>query len=192
MRLKRSLNLGMTAIIAILVLSTATHAFDGKRKGFVAGLGGGVAPVIHWSSDYLSSDVNESGYGVNFLIGYAWNDKNIITYEGIAWLYELPQSSSEFSIYALDGARWYHYYGKQRRLFTSLGVGWFLGGDDGEDFEISGYGYTAGVGYEFLRQLQVGVYYIGAHKSSNSSTVDDFKVETNHSVLAVLVTLVAY
>ena len=186
MQLKRSFNLGMTAIIAILVLSTATHAFDGKRKGFVAGLGGGVAPVIHWSGDYLSSDVNESGYGINLLIGYAWNDKNIIAYEGIGWLYEQPQSSSEYSIYALDGARWYHYYGKQRRLFSSVGLGWAVGGDERDNTSVSGFGYTVGFGYELLKQLQIGVYYIGAHTSN------DYGVSANHSIVNVLITLVAY
>lgn len=192
MRIFRFINAGVISFLIILTLSLSADAFDGERKGFVAGLGGGVAPVIHWSGNYLSSDVDRSGWGINFLVGYAWDDWNILAYEGIGWLYELPQTSTDFSISALDGVRWYHYFDKRNRLFTSLGIGWFVGSSGGTDFDVSGFGYTAGIGYEFIKQLQIGVYYVAAHSTAPSDYENKFKVTTNHSVLNVLITLVAY
>jgi hypothetical protein len=189
---KRLFITGVVSFLIVLILSISADAFDGKRKGFVAGLGGGWAPVIHWSGNYLSSDVDRTGWGINYLMGYAWNDWNIIAYEGIGWIYELPQSSNDFSIYALDGIRWYHYFGKRYRLFSSLGVGLFLGSAGRSELDVSGFGATVGIGYEFLKQLQIGVYYVAAHSTGHSEYQNDIRVTTNHSIVGVLLTLVAY
>ncbi len=193
MRVNRSFSLGVAILSFVLLASAATQAFDGNRKGFVAGFGGGIAPVIHWVNEGSDADFDETGFGFNLLLGYAWDDRNVIAYEGIGWAYPVAGSSSEYVFQALDGIRWYHYYGKRaRRVFTSVGIGWVVGGTDMSEISISGIGYTVGVGYEFLKQLQIGVYYTGAHTSSHSDISDDFEVKTDRSILTVLVTLVAY
>lgn len=193
MGFNRPIVLGLVITAAMVLSSATSQAFDGKRKGFVVGLGGGIAPLIHWKNDNSTGAASEQGYGFNGLVAYAWDDRNVIGYEGIGWMYEISGTDSHFIIKALDGVRWYHYWGKrERRVFTSVGIGWAIGATESSDINVSGLGYTLGIGYEFLKQLQVGVYYIGAHTSNGTYTSNEFDVGANHRVLNLLITLVAY
>lgn len=74
-----------------LLLTGSASAFNGMRKGFVIGGGLGIAPSANWSSEIntpapfsfsIKPDENKVGLAVNLVIGYAWDEHNMIVYEG--------------------------------------------------------------------------------------------------------------
>ncbi|PWB74127.1 hypothetical protein C3F09_04390 [candidate division GN15 bacterium] len=186
MSFNRSTILRLTTLLVIAFCAT-THAFDGKRKGFVAGFGLGFTPIASLSADRLGIETTKSGFGANMLAGYAWDDRNMIVYEGSGCLSKVSELGSSYVLQGLNGVGWYHYWGNSnRRVFTSVGIGLMVFSTEHWNVDGHGFGYSAGVGYEFLKQLQVGLYYAGGHTSN------DYGVSANHTVLNLLVTLVAY
>lgn len=174
-------------LVLLLAIPDAALSFDGKRKGFVVGLGLGVAPVAHWSVRPSGPDIDENGFAANALLGYAWDDRNAIVYEGNGCAYKSSELSDAWVVQGLDAIRWYHYWGSgQRHPFTSIGIGlWFFESQYG-NIDGRGFGYSAGVGYEIFKQVQVGLYYNGGRTSNH------FSVKANHNVVTLLVTVVAY
>lgn len=168
-----------------LMLGTATttsiSAFDGHRKGFVIGGGLGIVPVAHWSAGSGATKLHENvtTWGEHLLLGYGWNDRNILAVEANI----TPYYSEVFDASIIQGIAclsWYHYFGKPgRSLFAVGGVGATkmtenIGGRIRIDihfgeFEVTpdapdaatGLGYLVGGGYEFIRHLQMAVYLIG-------------------------------
>jgi hypothetical protein len=168
-----------------LLLPLTSHGFDGQRKGFVVGFGLGMAPVANWSQDELGIDETESSYGIQFLAGYAWDDRNMLVYDGFGAL----RKSSNYDAYLLqNGERisWYHYFrpGAQG-LYTMVGVGRMYLDSELCGVESSGWHISFGGGYEFVKQVQVGAYYIGGWTGSGDRRF-------GHHLLALLVTVVAY
>ncbi len=68
-------------VLLILSFSISASAFDGKRKGFLVGGGLGEAPVARWNTDLYNMEESTKGMSYNLLLGYAWNDANMIVIE---------------------------------------------------------------------------------------------------------------
>jgi len=135
---------------------------SGDRTGFILGGGLGFSPVSSWSREgyyYFGQfvpSVDETGAGValHLMIGYAWDDFNMIVYEGnvTGW------SSFNVTSQGFNGAAWYRYYGTPgHSAFTTAGIGFYVFGDD-FDFNDPGIGLLLGGGYEFARHWQFGGY----------------------------------
>ena len=72
-----------------IVLAASASAFNGLRKGFVLGGGLGFAPAISWEAEnfpLFKEDV--SGVALNFFLGYAWDEQNMIVWEAnaVGWI----------------------------------------------------------------------------------------------------------
>ncbi|MDD4050515.1 MAG: hypothetical protein PHR28_01270 [candidate division Zixibacteria bacterium] len=181
----------LITLSAILLASTAT-GFDGHRKGFVLGGGLGFAPVARWSVEesFLGHTVygyheTKAGVGVNVLIGYAWDEKNMIVYEGNAAGYN-SDILKETITQGFDGGAWYHYFGQPgKTAFTTVGFGFYGFLPEETDHHDPGYGMLLGGGYEFARHLQVGAYL-----SFGVTSADD--IDYHHTSLSVLVSGVAF
>ncbi len=146
------------AVLVIVFLGFATMAsgFNGERKGFVLGGGIGFAPVIKTS--VLSSKDESSGLGVNLLIGYAWDDKNMIVYEGNASGFTIENTDLTVT-QGYYGANWYHYFGPAgRSAFTAIGIGIYQYKIEKFDANDPGFAVIFGGGFEFARHWQVGGY----------------------------------
>jgi hypothetical protein len=186
-------------LILVLFLAPVTaRAFDGARKGFVLGGGLGLAPHSSWSLDFLNLHFEESqvGVGVNVVIGYAWDEMNMIVYEVNATGYNSDyfRASSLWSdvLYrrsvsqGFSGAAWYHYFGPMgKSFFTTGGLGLYVFDVEGFETNDPGVAVLLGGGYEFARHFQVGLY-LGA--GSTSSLGVDF----NHSHINILVSAIAF
>jgi hypothetical protein len=158
------------------------------RKGFVLGGGLGIAPVVSWELDVAIFDVKESkaGIGSNFLIGYGWDEQNLIVFEGNGASTSTDQSGADQTIsQGFGGPVWYHYLKPVApTFFTALGAG-FYGFQFEDDRNDSGFGWLGGCGFEFSRHWQ---FTIVAHGGQTESAAVDF----SHLTVSVLVGGVAF
>ena len=161
-----------TIIIALIVLlgAASASAFDGKRKGFVLGGGLGLALEAGWSIDgtyngLTDASETKTGFAGQVVIGYDWNEHNMIVYEGNYSGYESDLLSSDpyyinrDIFQGITGVSWYHYFGRVgRSAFATVGAGMYvfaIGNDGGN--ERRG-GIQIGGGSEFARHFQIGLY----------------------------------
>ncbi|MCH7948288.1 MAG: hypothetical protein IIC66_10870 [candidate division Zixibacteria bacterium] len=115
----------LMVIVLTLLTASSSFGFDGHRRGFVLGGGLGFSPVASWEVDGTTIDESGAGIGLNLLIGYAWDDQNMIVYEGniAGWKSDffLDRQVSQ----GFNGASWYHYFGETgRTAFATLGIGY--------------------------------------------------------------------
>ena len=117
----------------------------------------------------VNLSVQRMGLVQHYLIGYGWNNSNILALEfhlaSMKKEYEdlrcprIPTGGYYFSFYystmsywhqALFGASWYHYFGPPgKAIVTTVGVGWASHTSiDDVDF---GLGFLFGVGWEFSK-----------------------------------------
>jgi hypothetical protein len=180
------------AVFAVLLSSGSAFGFDGLRKGFVLGGGLGFSPVSKWETDLpfgltelLGTEESKAGVGVNILIGYAWDEFNMIVYEGNITGYDSDLFNQTMT-QGFNGAAWYHYFGPMgKSAFTTLGLGLYTFDWENADAADVGVGVMAGGGYEFSRHWQVGGY-LGIGRTELA--VVDF----NHVHVNILVSAVAF
>jgi len=185
-----------TIILTAMILGLVSSAFgfNGLRKGFVLGGGLGFAPTSSWKGDVIDAstlqivkaDESKAGVGLNFIIGYAWDEQNMIVYEGnvTGWKSDLfgDQSISQ----GYNGAAWYHYFGTPgRSAFTTAGLGFYVFDVENYDANDLGGAILLGAGYEFARHWQIGGY-LGFGKTSDPG--GDFE----HAHFNILVSGVAF
>jgi len=162
---------------AILTASPATYSFDGSRKGFVLGSGIGFSPIVTLKSDSLTDELGNGSYvndesnrglALDFIIGYAWDEHNMIVYEGNVVGYSLESGGgagrTEVDVYqGFFGVSWYHYFGHVgKSAFVAGGLGRYVSIIYDQRAlirlnQISG-ALQISVGYEFARHLQFGGY----------------------------------
>ncbi len=185
--MKRSV---LITLVAVMLMSGSVGAFDGMRKGFV--LGGGLG--LNLSADYEVSEgiysISEdgSGMGLNLVIGYAWDEQNMIVYEGNVGGWKSDLVNKDIA-QGFNGASWYHYFGPVgQSFFTVAGLGFYVfNPEDFENNDPAG-GLILGGGYEFARHIQVGAYFSsGKTKDPGSS-----KIEFDHTHFNILVSAVAF
>lgn len=180
--------LAIVMFVLLVAMATSVTAFNGQRKGFVLGGGLGFAPLVKWSTEVGPFEYSESKAGValHILIGYAWDEHNMIVYEGNAAGYTDDDVFDEPVSQGFDGAAWYHYYGVAgRSAFTAVGLGLYT--FDAGDYEANdpSVGILIGGGYEFARHWQLGGY-ISFGKTTDSS------LDFGHANMTVMVSTVAF
>lgn len=105
--------------ILLILSSTSTQAFDGKRKGFV--LSGGVGLTKYLGKLHFKNEISENAYTYGFTIGYGINENNIIVFDrGINTILFKDNHLVDHDA----GFSWFHYYHKQKKSFYSkIGIG---------------------------------------------------------------------
>ncbi len=171
-------------------------AFDSSRKGFVIGGGVGHAVNSHWGKSETPLDENKGGVGFNFLIGYAWDNRNMLVFETNATGYysDVEWGSGRFTglsdqsiIQGFAGVGWYHYYPVVGvgEFFTSAGLGLYSFNVQSVDANTPGIGALVGLGYAYRRHFQIGIYFGGGRTS-------DREVGFRHSHINILINAVAF
>jgi len=174
--------------LLVLLLVSSASAFNGERQGFVLGGGLGFAPMAKMSLDDFEEDESNSGFGLNFIIGYAWDEYNMIVYEGNVCSYTSSEILNDLTVaQGFNGASWYHYFGPSgMSFFTAVGIGFCVmeieDYDETIDYKV---GFLIGGGYEFTRHVQVGAYF-----SSGGTAVEGVDITNSH--FSVLVSAVAF
>ncbi|HSH00836.1 MAG TPA: hypothetical protein VLB27_12325, partial [candidate division Zixibacteria bacterium] len=189
----------MVTVGLALLSAGSADAFDGKRKGFVIGGGLGPAPVVRWEGPVLEYnpvgmtwsrvrvDDSKFGVGAQLLVGYAWDEANMIVVEGNAAamqsdiLFDEPAVSQGFG-----GISWYHYFGEVgRTVFSAVGIGSYAFQIEDEEAAESEFGMLVGGGYEFSPHWQVGGYLTFGDTS-------DPLGDNDHVTFSVLIGAVAF
>ncbi|UCC44115.1 MAG: outer membrane beta-barrel protein [Candidatus Zixiibacteriota bacterium] len=175
-------------LIVVVGMAASASAFDGARKGFVLGGGLGFAPVAKY--DWPLWEENRSGFALNLVIGHAWDEFNMIVYEGNVTSFSSGRGSVTFA-QGFNGACWYHYFGPTGKSFyTAAGLGFYVfRGENAWGYEFQndpGFGILVGTGYEFARHWQVGAYL------SAGKTDAGLGVEMDHSHFSILVSSIAF
>jgi hypothetical protein len=188
---------GLAVCLWVLSLAPDARGLDGKREGFIIGLGAGVTPKLHWegTSDSISMFGESTfGVGISGLVGYAFDERNLLVIESngaIALGGSLPGLAQRFL-----GPTWYHYYGRVgSSLFTVLSGGIYQ-----SSFEVqevmgilgatrngltTGLGIMVGGGFEFAAHAQIGLYLSGGALSGEGLDYSGYHV-------SVLLTGVGY
>ncbi len=179
----------LITLVAVLFMAATACAFDGMRKGFVLGGGLGLAATADWDVDFMGVSVGEdgSGLGLNLVIGYAWDEQNMIVYEGnvASWKSDLID---ETVAQGFNGASWYHYFGPVgKSFFTAAGIGFYVFKVETYDDNDPGFGLLLGGGYEFARHIQVAAYF---SKGKTKDPIVD--VDFDHTHFNILISAVAF
>ncbi len=189
--MKRTL---IVSVLAWAVMMTTVSAFDDQRHGFVIGGGLGFCTSASWEAERpvfnppRINDETGSGGALNVLMGYAWDNYNMIVMEAnvVSFESEFGDLDGKKISQGFNGAVWYHYFGPQGASFyTAVGIG--LYGWDVEAYRRNDAGgaILLGAGYEFTKHVQVGGYLSAGETSSTAVTV-------KHNHFSILVSAVAF
>lgn len=177
-----------TTFILVLILLTLpcfAFPFDGNRKGLVAGFGFGFTPYAYWNR-HNSVDETNTGTAVKVLLGYGFNEKNVLAYEISGVSVESDLLNSTELIQGLNGIIWYHSKIAGATIYSSLGIGKIGFVSEFSNVGGRGFGGQIGVGLELKRHFQLDVIYLIGRTTSK----DD--VNFDHQVLLILFTALAY
>ena len=184
-------------IIALFLIGSPVLAhdrlpsvFDGKRQGFVIGLGAGYPPHVRHIRE---EEKVIGGLWFNLLLGHGWDELNLMVFhlDGGTYGMENPHTADtacfecgtrlRLENQGFMGLTWYHYF-KRGRLSPLMIIGTGLHGcDDSQD----GFGILAGAGLEVVRHFQVTGNLVLAKSSPRSSGL-------SIAYLSVLLTALAY
>ena len=152
---------GVATIVALTLFTTAVHAFDGNRKGFI--LGGGLGPALTslgqgyddpLDVEELSARENELGLATDFKIGGGITEKFSLYYvNNVSWVrfsgVTIAQGTGGL------GATYYMEVSAPSLYFVGMigmsSLWFFFGGVGG----YPGFGMGGGVGYEFAKHWSV-------------------------------------
>lgn len=167
------------ACVLVMLWPIPAAAFNGHRAGFVLGGGLGFSPEARWENNDIAG-IDDQGVGPAFdvLIGYGWNDNNLLVWDIDAAyvkgdVYERPSSVLQ----GFGGPAWYRYFGEPgRAIYLTVGAGitrFVYCPDDEDDCHSFNWGpaYRVGAGYEFARHFQAGATVsFGASYDGNANT----------------------
>ena len=154
MRTERIALVGALSLVAALAASRA-DAFDGKREGFVLGLGGGYGTL--WV-DRAGGTKGGSGFATAFRIGAGLDDRTMLHFAS-RQVWDIEQQGGDTQVLATLGATHHLRPASPSAFFTggagaSLLDGWI------DDDITAGVVVMAGTGYEFARHWSVALDYM--------------------------------
>ena len=187
-------------LICAILLPSAASAGKGERKGFIFGGGVGFAPWVEWKFDRNDSDeranmivTKDDGSGMywTIMIGYGFSDRNMLVTEIDFALYDKTIESLPMNVdQGYSGVTWYHYFGRQgSSVFGAMGFGLYRFENDLIDAMETGVGIKFGLGWEFIRHFQAGVYYTSGATAIKFPSFDD---GYKHGTLSLVLTGVVF
>lgn len=177
------------ALLLAAICSTTSWGFNGQRRGFVLGGGLGFTPVATIKSEDSDFDESNAGVALNFLIGYAWDNQNMLVFlhDG-AWS-EVEGEFEDIRVsQGFNGPSWFHYFGQMgHSAFINVGLGLQEFSSLESEYESNdpGFGALIGGGYEFTPHVQI----YGSFSFGNTE-YDIY--EYKHTQLQVSVSAIAF
>jgi len=185
-------------LIAALCLSGASFGFDGHRKGFILGGGGGGSYTSYNQeiSGYTSPQENAAGLGTDLYIGYGISDQFLLTYfANTNWFSLTNVYGNDVTIANGNAGLGVFYYFNHELVFSSPylfgGIGWSGWSTPFEknSGSMAGMGATGGIGYEFAKHFSMQFNVFFTNPSEEDSGI---KVQTNSVGFQVSFIALAY
>ena len=178
----------LCSITILIICTSQSFAFDGVRKGFAMGIGLGYAPYANPNITNFDNDYSFKGVGMNLIVGYNWNHKNLLAWEILGAVNASENSKDDEGFIGINGVTWYHYFDPTPKSFyTIAGMGRLISFPMTNDYSYTttGLGFVLGGGYEFTKQVQLSVYYLGGKTS-------DHNIKVNNNMIMTIISVVAY
>jgi len=182
----------IVAFLVPFVTASSVWSFNGRRQGFVLGGGLGFGPMakVSVSNAPSGSDLDNSGLAINFLIGYAWDEQNMIVFlrDGVTYSERTIFGSNLSLVQGFSGVGYFHYFGQPGKSFYitgGLGLQDWTPLESGYTANDPGIGLLIGGGYEFTRHVQV-------HSSLSFGKTRDAFFDYDHTQLLITVSAIAF
>lgn len=177
-------------LVFLMILAAQSFAFDGNRKGFVLGGGLGIGHAKVSVDVSGADDLTNTGAAINFVIGYAWDEQNMIVFlrDGVIYSEKTIHGGSITLVQGFGGIGYYHYFGtagKSGFITGGFGLQDWTSLDDDYESNDAGLGLLIGGGYEFTRHVQL-------YASLSFGKTSDPSFDYNHSQLMVTISAVAF
>jgi len=186
----------ITAIIFLTIGAMQASAFDGQRKGFMLNLGIGFGQgALKASAMGTSVTADAMGFATDFKIGAGTSNQFQIYYTNRALWFspEIGEGENKISgnLYNGMSAAGVTYFLEPQApsVFFSGALGIGVTNDQDADYPMDGFGFTAGVGFEFTRNFVAELTYMHAGVSGDH---DIDGVDTSISNLMIAVSWLAY
>ena len=193
--MKRTCTFLSVAVLAVFCVTTVAGAFDGERQGFILGIGVGAGlttytQTISSGSNSLTSDrENEFPLMTDFKIGYAPNDLvEIYWVNKVSWFSMENALGDDVTITNGLGGLGVTYFFEPAApsAFVSGGIGfssWTVPFE--EEAEVwSGFGLTAGAGYEFATH-----WYVAGDVCWGKPSTEEYGLDFSVDALSVKLTI---
>lgn len=177
-------------VLIFVIAAINANAFNGLRKGFVLGGGLGFGPVANVTAERTNAELENSGLALNFLIGYAWDEQNMIVFlrDGVIYSEETIFGGSINLVQGFSGAAYYHYFGPVGKSFYVVGglgfQDWSSLDSDYDSNDVKA-GILLGLGYEFARHVQI-------HGSLSFGKTSDPIQDYKHTQMQIGVSAIAF
>jgi len=155
-----------TSFVLLLLSLSSASAWDGKRQGFVLGLGAGYGNIDYTDvqSVHLDSNSRSDKVGaITFMpkLGYAFTDSFSLLY--FRHPFELkakdPQGGTQTLVACVEQVGFNYYFGdKDPSFYIGAGTGksyFFKGADNQSDTALHGGGSFYSIGYEFATHYSI-------------------------------------
>ena len=195
-----------TVVVLFILVISNLFAFDGKRKGFILGFGAGFSNISFkqkiegYGGSITSDKENKIGFGSDFKIGYAPNNKvEIYYFSKVAWFSILNALNDNVTISdGVAGAGLSYYLSPKLNenewtssTFISCGFGWSGWSTPFEEGSESwtGLGFFVGSGYEFSKHYRIEANLFINNPSTKES---GYTYTTNSTVLMIIFSALAF
>lgn len=164
---------GILAPLALILLITPTSdalAFNGSRRGFILGLGGGYGHLSAISQD--ARDISEQGVLTELVLGYGISDQWLVHYSGRQIWGGSEGNGGPFNTAIFPSLAVTHFSRPNSRSLYQMGsLGYSVAGDvnldEGGTGSVDGPAAFVGIGYETSRHL--GFELVGGVLSSSGN-----------------------
>jgi hypothetical protein len=186
-----SRNLGAWLLaVPLLSMALPASAFDGARSGFVLGLGGGIGKAeqsvdVEGGGVSGSVSVDNTGFATEFKLGGGVSEQVLVYYHArsVIYTYDLDLTvtdpftgmtlaSDEISITAFQGISGvgvsYFLMPEAPSAYANvtLGLGSLFETYEGDSNSEFGFGWEAGIGFEFVKGFSAEVAYMASTVAS--------------------------
>ena len=133
-----------------LCLLTSAMALDGKREGFIVGLGAGFHSTNY---EIYDDDISKSGFATSLKIGYGFSEQATLYYiRNASWF----SSNDDLFVNGIMGIGSTYYFSPTSQSFYlsgAIGLGDLVNIDENEG--ESGFGLMLGAGYEIRKHIKI-------------------------------------
>jgi hypothetical protein len=181
------------------LISSTSHAFDGKRKGFVLGGGIGFSPSgqVNWSMPRI--EASGTTVVVDVVAGHGFSERDLLLLELHVVPHGLKGMEGLTMVHEFFGLTWRHHFGRgTRSLFSQIGAGEMVlhtfdtRRDHPADLQFDhfmrsaevGWGATLGLGYHFLKHFTIsGNWWVGSFSHEDGGRVHQSIFDFTTSIL---------